>query len=121
MNNEPTQHLATDATPCGEKDLAHTLAPLDVLAAAVGAHLDRLGIARVNWVRVTKVSEEAGEVVGALIDLDQNRGAMTEVLDELGDVFLSALGAANQLGVNPSEVIAARWETVARRSASPEA
>lgn len=100
---------------------AHTLAALDALAADVGAHLDRLGIERSDWVRVAKVGEEGGEVVGALIKRSYGRATTDDVLAELGDVFLAALGAADQLGVAPSTLIAARWADVAPRSGTPYA
>ena len=92
---------------------------LDALAHDVGQHLDRLGIDRTDWVRVGKCSEEGGEVVGALIKRTHGAATTADVLDELGDVFLAALGAAEQLGVSPSQVIAERWAKVLPRSAGP--
>lgn len=89
---------------------------LDSLSLEVIAHLDRLGVERSDWVRVAKVGEEGGEVVGALIKRTQGRMTTADVLAELGDVFLSALGASRQLGTTPSEVIAQRWKQVAPRS-----
>ncbi len=62
---------------------------LDSLSLEVVAHLDRLGIERSDWVRVAKVSEEGGEVLGALIKRTQGRMTTIDVLAELGDVFLS--------------------------------
>lgn len=99
----------------------HTLTDLDALATDVGAHLDRLGIQRSDWVRVAKVGEEGGEVVGALIKRSYWRAETDDILAELGDVFLAALGAADQLGVTPSTLIAARWADVALRSSTPHA
>lgn len=86
---------------------------LDELAPQVGAHLDRLGVARSEWLRVAKVAEEAGEVIGALI-----KSLPEEDLHaELADVFLAALGAADQLDLVPSQLIEKRWKHVAARSA----
>ena len=95
-----------------------TLTDLDALAKHVGEHLDRLGVQRCDWVRVAKVGEEGGEVVGALIKRSYGRAETADVLAELGDVFLAALGAADQLGIAPSSVIAARWADVAPRSSA---
>lgn len=95
-----------------------TLTDLDELANDVADHLDRLGIQRSDWVRVAKVGEEGGEVVGALIKRSYGHAETANVLAELGDVFLAALGAAHQLGTAPSTVIAARWADVAPRSGS---
>lgn len=94
------------------------LTDLDALAKDVGEHLDRLGVQRCDWVRVAKVGEEGGEVVGALIKRSYGRAETADVLAELGDVFLAALGAADQLGIAPSSVIAARWADVAPRSSA---
>ena len=93
-----------------------TLTDLDALAHDVGEHLDRLGVQRADWVRVAKVGEEGGEVVGALIKRTYGQADTADVLAELGDVFLAALAAADQLGVTPSTLIAARWADVAPRS-----
>jgi hypothetical protein len=92
---------------------------LDALAYDVGRHLDRLGIGRTDFVRVGKCGEEGGEVLGALIKRTYGAATTEDVLDELGDVFLAALGAAEQLGVLPSAVIAARWAKVWPRSGGP--
>lgn len=89
---------------------------MDALSRAVGEHLDALGVQRSDWARVAKVGEEGGEVVGALIKRLEGRAATSDVLDELGDVILAALGAADQLGVAASTLIADRWATVSRRA-----
>lgn len=105
----PRQHPALPGVPVD----------LDTLARAVGEHLDQLGIQRSDWARVAKVGEEGGEVVGALIKRLEGRAATSDVLDELGDVILAALGAADQLGVAASTLIAERWASVSRRSQLP--
>lgn len=92
------------------------LSNLDALAKDVSAHLDRLGVERSDWVRVAKVGEEGGEVVGALIKRSYGAADTADVLNELGDVFLAAIAAADQLGVTPSEVIVSRWAQVLPRS-----
>lgn len=94
----------------------HPLNALDSLAVSVGVHLDRLGVQRSDWQRVAKVGEEGGEVVGALLKRAEGRADTAHLLAELGDVFLAALAAADQLGVTPSAIIAARWADVSQRS-----
>lgn len=89
---------------------------LDTLAIEVGAHLDRLGVDRCDWIRVGKVAEEGGEVMGALIKSTQGRAAASDLEDELGDVILAALGAIDQLGHRPSELIMRRWAQVSTRT-----
>lgn len=89
---------------------------LDSLAVAVGVHLDHLGVQRSDWQRVAKVGEEGGEVVGALLKRAEGRADTAHLLAELGDVFLAALAAADQLGVTPSTIIAARWADVSQRT-----
>lgn len=89
---------------------------LDGLARAVGEHLDRLGVERCDWVRVCKVAEEAGEAVGALIKGTQGRATDTDVQDELADVILAALGAINQLGLQPGALLGRRWVQVSART-----
>lgn len=89
---------------------------LGALAASVGAHLDRLGVERTDWIRVGKVAEEGGEALGALIKRTQGRATTTDIEDELADVILAALGAINQLGVEPTALVARRWAQVAGRT-----
>lgn len=102
----PHAHLALD----------QPLDALDSLAEAVGVHLDYLGVQRSDWQRVAKVGEEGGEVVGALLKRAEGRADTAHLLAELGDVFLAALAAADQLGVTPSAIIAARWADVSQRT-----
>lgn len=89
---------------------------LGALAAAVAAHLDRLGVERSDWIRVGKVAEEGGEVIGALIKRTQGRATTADVEDELADVILAALGAIDQLGVDPTALVARRWAEVSGRT-----
>ena len=76
---------------------------------------------------VTKVSEEAGELVGALTKWVEGRPEQTEeelaraMLEELGDVVIAAAGALRRindlLGTNLEfdEVVMARWGDVGSR------
>lgn len=89
---------------------------LGALAAAVSAHLDELGVEHSDWVRVGKVAEEGGEVMGALIKRTQGRATTADVEDELADVILAALGAIDQLGADPTTLVARRWAQVSVRT-----
>ena len=64
-----------------------------------------------------KVAEEAGELVGALVKRTQGiRGVTgTDVLDELGDVLITALAVAVDLGCDPAQVLNQRWAGVSQR------
>lgn len=104
------------AAVVAESTAAIGLDHLQALSRDAAAHVDRLGIVRDDWVRLAKIAEEAGEVLGALSKRDQGRGGNEEVLAELGDVFLAALVAAQQLGVAPAQIIAQRWAQVSPRS-----
>lgn len=104
------------ARPHAQLGFDRPLNALDSLAVTVGAHLDRLGVQRSDWQRVAKVGEEGGEVVGALLKRAEGRADTAHLLAELGDVFLAALAAADQLGVTPSTIIAARWADVSQRT-----
>lgn len=108
------------AVPAGIAVVVESTVPvgldLEALSRDAAAHVDRLGIVRDDWVRLAKIAEEAGEVLGALSKRDQGRGGNGEVLAELGDVFLAALVAAQQLGVVPAQIIVQRWAEVSPRS-----
>jgi len=64
-----------------------------------------------------KVAEEAGELVGALVKRTQGIRGVTgaDVLDELGDVLITALAIAVDLGCDPAQVLNQRWATVSQR------
>lgn len=64
-----------------------------------------------------KVAEEAGELVGALVKRTQGIRGVTgaDVLDELGDVLITALAVAVDLGCDPAQVLEQRWATVSQR------
>lgn len=77
-----------------------------------------------TWARVSKVAEEAGELVGALLKVRQQaengyrpeRDYAAEARLELADVIISAMGAAEALGVvDVDELVAARWADVRKR------
>ena len=64
-----------------------------------------------------KVAEEAGELVGALVKRTQGIRGVTgaDVLDELGDVLITALAVAVDLGCDPAQVLEQRWAGVSQR------
>ena len=64
-----------------------------------------------------KVAEEAGELVGALVKRTQGVRGVTsaDVLDELGDVLITALAVAVDFGCDPAQVLNQRWATVSQR------
>jgi len=64
-----------------------------------------------------KVAEEAGELVGALVKRTQGIRGVTgaDVLDELGDVLITALAVAVDLGCDPAQVLEQRWASVSQR------
>lgn len=70
---------------------------------------------------ITKVAEEAGELVGALTKFTEGRGSEQAILDELGDVVIAAAGALRRVGdllgrdLDLGEVVLDRWSTVAAR------
>jgi hypothetical protein len=78
-----------------------------------------------RMVRVAKVGEEAGELIGAVIKAEQNikrtpEEWITQACDELADVIISACGAAEAIGIIDLQmVVAMRWREVkARRFAT---
>ena len=80
-----------------------------------------------DWARVTKVSEEAGEAVSALIALTgQNPrkgicGTLDELLGELGDVTVTGIFAIQHFTKDEAETAAifmAAMEKVATRAAN---
>lgn len=111
-----TRHATAPVGGIPVRPMGEALVELDGLARAVGEHLDGLGVERCDWVRVCKVAEEAGEAVGALIKGTQGRATETDVQDELADVILAALGAINQLGLQPGALLGRRWAQVSART-----
>lgn len=70
---------------------------------------------------VTKVAEEAGELVGALTKYHEGRRGPEEILAELGDVVIAAIGAASRLenlldlDVSLEDLAIERWRDVGAR------
>ena len=62
-----------------------------------------------------KVAEEAGEVVGAAIKLDEGRRTEQDVLDELADTIIAAIAAIQARKRDPRRVVSDRWIEVSQR------
>ncbi|WP_234788391.1 hypothetical protein [Mycolicibacterium conceptionense] len=62
-----------------------------------------------------KVAEEAGEVVGAAIKLDEARRTEQDVLDELADTVIAAIAAIQARNRDPRRVVSDRWIEVSSR------
>jgi hypothetical protein len=76
------------------------------------------------WSRLAKPAEEAGELVGAVVRIDEERGDPDDLrrraIDEAVDVLISATGALEALGVTDVDSeIARRWSVVAQRGSTP--
>ena len=67
------------------------------------------------FVQAAKVAEEAGEVVGAAIKERQSLVAGDEVLNELADTMIAAIGAIQAREHDPATVVAERWKEVHTR------
>ncbi|CAM3740418.1 pyrophosphohydrolase domain-containing protein [Tsukamurella ocularis] len=65
--------------------------------------------------QAAKVAEEAGEVVGAAIKEREGRRTVDDVLDELADTIIAAMGAIQARGCNVSRVVTNRWAEVVER------
>ena len=74
-----------------------------------------------SMTRVAKVAEEVGEMIGAHIkaaepDRRDGRDRLAESWDEWADVVISAMGAAEALGIaDPDEWLQRRWLVVRQR------
>ncbi len=94
---------------------------LNALAASVSEWHARELPGKPSMVRVAKVAEETGEMIGAHIkaaELDRRDGRdrLAESWDEWADVVISAMGAAEALGIaDPDEWLARRWAVVRGR------
>lgn len=91
--------------------MADLYSPIEV--PDVWAHVTTRWPESTPFMQCAKVAEEAGEAVGEAIKLSQLRGG--DVLDELADTIIAAIGALQSLGQNPRFVVAERWEEVMNR------
>lgn len=56
-----------------------------------------------------KVAEEAGEVAGAAIKMDEGRRTAQDLADEAGDVVIALATALNRAGVSLGDAVMQRW------------
>ena len=68
-----------------------------------------------------KLSEEAGEVAGAVVKLNENRGTEQQIEQEVGDVLIVASQMAFLIGKSITQIRAERWKTVRARAATADA
>ena len=66
-------------------------------------------------VRAAKVAEEGGEVAGAAIKYSEGRKDLSDITDEMGDVYITLHALAAELDIDLEEVCHARWESVRHR------
>lgn len=62
-----------------------------------------------------KLGEEAGEVLGAVTKLAEERATMNDLADEMGDVLIALSVLAGRYGWTLDELRARRWEEVVER------
>lgn len=81
----------------------------------VWGHISRRWPTADPFTQAAKVAEEAGEAIGAAIKEREGRRAAGDVLDELADTIIAAMGAIQARDRSVSEVVANRWEEVVNR------
>ena len=81
----------------------------------IWAHVSRRWPSSTPFIQCAKVAEEAGEVVGAAIKLDEGRRGEQDVLDELADTIIAAMCAIQARGADPRHVVSSRWYEVSTR------
>lgn len=63
-----------------------------------------------------KLAEECGEVAGAVVRMDEERGDVDGIADELGDLLIVASQLAFLLGGTLDEIRAERWRVIQERN-----
>lgn len=108
------QIAVLEAHPCPVTDIT---ALAQEIAAWRRRELPTTDAATQELLSGMKVAEEAGELVGAMVKHTQGVRGVTgaDVLDELGDVLITALAVAVDLGCDPAQVLEQRWATVSQR------
>jgi NTP pyrophosphatase (non-canonical NTP hydrolase) len=62
-----------------------------------------------------KLAEETGEVVGVVIKLREDRGSMSDLADEIGDVLITLAVLAGRHNWKLGDLLAGRWKDVSQR------
>lgn len=81
----------------------------------IWAHVSRRWPMSTPFTQCAKVAEEAGEVVGAAIKLNEGRRTEQDLLDELADAILATICAIQARGADPRHVVSNRWYEVSTR------
>lgn len=66
-----------------------------------------------------KVAEEAGEVVGAAIKIDEGRDTAQHLADEAGDVVIALATACSRAGVSLGDAVISRWRNDVSHRVNP--
>ena len=96
-----------------ENTMSEPYSPIEV--PDVWGHISRRWPTSTPFKQCAKVAEEAGEVVGAAIKLDEARRTEQDVLDELADTVIAAIAAIQARKRDPRRVVADRWFEVSQR------
>lgn len=62
-----------------------------------------------------KLGEEAGELLGAVVKLEEGRRTPQDVRDEIGDVLIALASVADLHGFDLHDCVAQRWAEVQTR------
>jgi len=62
--------------------------------------------------RALKLGEEAGEVLGAVVKMDEGRKTLADLAMELAQLVICAMALAESAGIDLEQAIAAEWERV---------
>lgn len=86
---------------------------LDILANNVREWADNKGLLKKenSAKQMLKVTEEVGEVAGAVA-----RDDMEKLKDGIGDSFVTLIILAHQNGLNPAECLNAAWDEIKGRT-----
>lgn len=86
-----------------------------ILVPRVWDHISERWPTSTPFKQCAKVAEEGGEVVGAAIKHDEGRRSRQDVLDELADTIIAAVGAIQALHADPADTVFTRWQEVRTR------
>lgn len=56
-----------------------------------------------------KLAEEVGEVVGAVVKVNEGRATLIDLKNEIGDAMISLLNLAETYGINTEMAFLSRW------------
>lgn len=70
--------------------------------------------------RIVKLTEEVGEVAGAVVKIPEGRASLSDAADEIGDAAIVLMSVASALDLDYDEIVSARWRTIAKRPLAGE-